>query len=81
MLWVSGQLVSESRFDEHVARLASDAMEGRAPGTEGGDRAARYIFEQLREAGLAPELHEVPLVARAAPEEASLKVLAADRRA
>ena len=76
MLWVSGQLVSESRFDEHVARLASDAMEGRAPGTEGGDRAARYIFEQLREAGLAPELHEVPLVARAAPEEASLKVLA-----
>jgi hypothetical protein len=34
--------------------LGSDALEGRAPGTRGGERAARYIAGRLEEAGLRP---------------------------
>ncbi len=36
----------------HLNELASDAMGGRLPGTEQGDRAAKYIQTQFEEAGL-----------------------------
>lgn len=38
----------------HLAFLADDALEGRAPGTRGGRLAAQYIAAQLEAAGLAP---------------------------
>ena len=38
----------------HIQVLASDAFEGRAPGTEGERRTTAYIVEQLRARGLEP---------------------------
>ncbi len=37
-----------------VAALSADAMEGRATGTSGEERAADYIEQRFREAGLQP---------------------------
>jgi Zn-dependent M28 family amino/carboxypeptidase len=39
---------------EHVKVLADDAMEGRRAGTPGHRRAAKYVANQFKEAGLAP---------------------------
>lgn len=38
----------------HLAFLADDVLEGRAPGTRGGHLAARYIAAQFAAAGLEP---------------------------
>ena len=38
----------------HLEFLADDALEGRAPGTRGGDLAAKYIAAQFRRLGLEP---------------------------
>ena len=38
---------------EHLKLLASDEMEGRAPGSEGGDKAARYISSLFHNSGLS----------------------------
>jgi hypothetical protein len=43
---------AELRASIHV--LASPALEGRGTGTEGGDRAARYVAGEFRAAGLKP---------------------------
>ncbi|QEH34413.1 Aminopeptidase YwaD precursor [Aquisphaera giovannonii] len=43
-----------ARFREHVAFLASDALEGRKAGSEGAAKAADYIAERFRAAGLSP---------------------------
>ena len=37
-----------------LAALSADSMEGRAPGTEGGDRARRYLVRALESAGIPP---------------------------
>jgi hypothetical protein len=42
------------RIQAHVRELGSDAYEGRAPGSAGGERAADYIENELRRAGLEP---------------------------
>ncbi len=41
-------------YDARVAKLASDEMAGRAPGTEGIELAAQYIEEQFSSIGLVP---------------------------
>ena len=38
----------------HLEFLSDDALEGRAPGTRGGDLAAKYIASQFRRLGLEP---------------------------
>ena len=38
----------------HLEFLADDALEGRAPGTRGGELAQKYIGSQFRRLGLAP---------------------------
>jgi hypothetical protein len=48
--------VSESRYMAHVKYLASDDLGGRGNGTPGLERAADYIAEQFRDAGLEPGL-------------------------
>jgi peptidase M28-like protein/PDZ domain-containing protein len=48
--------VSESKYMAHVKYLASDDLAGRGNGTPGLERAAEYIAEQFRNAGLAPGL-------------------------
>ena len=53
---------------EHTKVLASDAFEGRAPGTPGEEKTVAYLVEQLKKAGLAPGnpdgtwVQQVPLV-------------------
>lgn len=49
----SENLLAE-RLAEHVSVLASDAFEGRAPGTRGEDLTTAYIAQQFAAAGLAP---------------------------
>jgi Predicted aminopeptidases len=61
-----------ARFDadkmrERVKRLSADDFEGRGPGTEGGRKAAQYIADELKAAGVRPANHgsyfqNVPLV-------------------
>jgi hypothetical protein len=45
-------LISEEALRRHVTVLASDAFEGRFPGTRGGDRAADYLSRTLEAMGL-----------------------------
>jgi Tol biopolymer transport system component len=46
--------ISREDFRVHVNYLASDALEGRATGSQGTRLAAEYIAAQLRKAGLKP---------------------------
>jgi Zn-dependent M28 family amino/carboxypeptidase len=71
----------------HLEFLADDALEGRAPGTRGGDAAAQYIATQFRRLGLEPagdsatyfqrvpiiSLKPEPTLAVSAPAPAPLK--------
>jgi len=60
--------IQEAALVQHVQTLASDEMEGRAPSTPGGQRAANYIAEQLKAMGAEPAggngtyFQEVPIV-------------------
>ncbi|HET7469566.1 MAG TPA: M28 family peptidase [Gemmatimonadales bacterium] len=53
----------------HLAFLADDALEGRAPGTRGGEIAAKYIATQFERLGLEPAgdsgtyFQRVPIIA------------------
>ncbi len=56
--WAAAQDLS-SRFDadklrQRVVRLSADDFEGRGPGTAGGRRAAQYIADELKAAGVRP---------------------------
>jgi Zn-dependent M28 family amino/carboxypeptidase len=46
--------IQASHIAAHVKFLADDLLEGRAPGTRGGDVAARYIAAQFELLGLEP---------------------------
>jgi Zn-dependent M28 family amino/carboxypeptidase len=50
----SMQRIEARRIAEHVRFLADDLLEGRAPGTRGGDIAANYIAAQFALEGLKP---------------------------
>ncbi len=61
--------VTEAQLAAHMKILASDAFEGRAPGTEGEDRTIAYIVGEWAKAGLeaipggaTPWLQPVPFV-------------------
>ncbi|MGB3844609.1 MAG: M28 family peptidase [Sphingopyxis sp.] len=61
--------ITESDLAAHMRILASDAFEGRAPGTEGEDRTIAYVVGEWAKAGLEPVagsatpwLQPVPLV-------------------
>lgn len=45
---------SEAKMRERVKRLSADDFEGRGPGTDGGRRAAQYIADQMKAAGVQP---------------------------
>ncbi|HFB98540.1 MAG TPA: M28 family peptidase [Bryobacterales bacterium] len=51
---VAGEGWSEARFLEHVRRLASPAMQGRAAGSPELEQAAEYIAGEFRRTGLRP---------------------------
>ena len=46
------EIISENNLQKHLNIIASAEMEGRAAGTEGERRAAKYIIEQLKLSGL-----------------------------
>src|SRR3954453_6542246 len=52
----------------HLEFLADDALEGRRPGTRGGELAAKYIAAQFERLGLQPAgdsgtyYHQVPII-------------------
>ena len=61
--------ITEAELADHIRVLASDAFEGRAPGTEGEDRTVAYIVGEWAKAGLeavssstTPWLQPVPFV-------------------
>ena len=60
--------VSADVMRGHLTYLADDALEGRAPGTRGGDLAAKYIAAQFARLGLKPAgddstyFHRVPII-------------------
>jgi hypothetical protein len=47
----AGAMVDAVRLQRDAVVLASDAFEGRAPGTAGGDRSADYLARRLAEIG------------------------------
>lgn len=64
----AGQEIQEAALIAHVRALASDEMQGRAPGTPGGQRAADYIASELKAMGVEPAgdngtyFQQVPIV-------------------
>jgi Zn-dependent M28 family amino/carboxypeptidase len=60
--------IQEATLVQHVQALSADEMEGRAPSTPGGQRAAQYIADQLKSMGVAPAgdngtyFQEVPIL-------------------
>lgn len=84
LLPLAGAQDLTSRFDpaklrERVIRLSADDFEGRGPGTEGGKKAAQYIADQMKIAGIAPAnkgsyFQKVPLVGVKADPTAKLEV-------
>jgi hypothetical protein len=46
--------VQEQKFSEHVRFLAAPELEGRGAGTPGLEKAATYIADQFKKAGLQP---------------------------
>jgi Zn-dependent M28 family amino/carboxypeptidase len=46
--------ISETLFRSHIKALASDAMEGRAPGTAGEALTVAYLEQQFKALGLKP---------------------------
>src|SRR4249919_1454542 len=66
-------------FAEHVRTLASDAFEGRGPGTPGEDKSVEYIRSQFQRIGLQPGNHgqwfqTVPMVETTADESTALTI-------
>ncbi|HET7041907.1 MAG TPA: M20/M25/M40 family metallo-hydrolase, partial [Gemmatimonadales bacterium] len=60
--------LSPAAYMAHLRYLSDDALEGRAPGTRGGDLAAKYIASQFERLGLTPAgdsgtwYHRVPII-------------------
>ena len=60
--------ISPTAYMAHLRYLSDDALEGRAPGTRGGDLAAKYIAAQFERMGLQPAgdaggwYHRVPVI-------------------
>jgi len=59
--------VSAKLYEQHIARLSADELEGRKPATEGEKKTLAYLTDAYRKAGLEPAggssyLQEVPLV-------------------
>ncbi|MFT3739387.1 MAG: M28 family peptidase [Breznakibacter sp.] len=54
------QFDTKSQLKQHVGILASDSLEGRGLGTEGKDKAKRYIVSQFKDAGIQPFGNDYP---------------------
>ncbi len=60
--------LGKNSLAQHIQELASDAFEGRFPGSPGETRTTGYLIEQFKSLGLAPGdpaagyLQKVPLI-------------------
>ena len=71
--------IDAADFAEHVRTLASDAFEGRAPGSVGENRSVSYIEAQFKRLGLKPGngdsyFQTVPMVETVADENTALRI-------
>src|SRR5690348_16272252 len=53
-VWAQQSDISAERIRAHVRFLSSDLLEGRGPGTRGGDLATEYIATEFALPGLKP---------------------------
>ncbi len=51
---LNAQQVDVNRIQTHISYLASDKLEGRAPGTKGEKKAIHYISKEFKKIGLKP---------------------------
>jgi Zn-dependent M28 family amino/carboxypeptidase len=76
--------LSPEAIASHIKVLASDAFEGRKPGTEGEKKSIAYISEQFADAGLKPGgpdgtwFQEVPLIGATATGDPGLTITGRD---
>lgn len=75
----SASTMSPEGFRTHVAILASDAFEGRAPGGAGEERTIAYLRTQFQQLGLRPAFGDsyfqtVPMMQTTADESAVLRL-------
>ena len=71
--------IDPADFAEHVKTLASDAFEGRGPGTAGEDKTVEYIRAQMQRIGLQPGngdsyFQTVPMVETRADERTAMDI-------
>ncbi|MEZ5353881.1 MAG: M20/M25/M40 family metallo-hydrolase [Bryobacteraceae bacterium] len=78
---LSAQDIAAERLRAHVRFLSSDLLEGRAPGTRGGELTVEYLASQLAVAGAKPAgaspaswFQPVPLLGVTASPETSLQL-------
>ncbi len=75
---VSFPVIDGNRVLEHTKTLASDAFEGRKPGSRGEDLTVAYIIDQFKKAGLTPGnpdgtfVQKVPMVGIVTDQKAVL---------
>jgi len=73
------QQIDSTDLLQHVKVLASDAFEGRAPGSAGEDSTVNYLVNQLKQLGLQPGnpdgtyIQEVPMFGFTAQPKATFK--------
>src|SRR5690348_625546 len=78
---LGAQEISAQRIRAHVKFLSSDLLEGRGPGTRGGELATDYIATQFALAGLEPAgdkgtyFQQVPLTGVTTEPSAQLSVV------
>lgn len=75
----AASIISPDAIARHIEILASDAYEGRAPGTDGEEKTVAYIVERMKAAGVQPGnrgswFQDVPLIEVAPSTSAILKV-------
>lgn len=79
-----GVKIDPQKIRAHVKYLASDALEGRGTGQEGGDMAAEYIAAQFKSYGLQPAsdagtyLQSVPMVSMKTLSDTTFTLIAAN---
>ncbi len=71
--------INQADFAELVKTLASDAFEGRGPGTAGEEKTVEYIKEQMQRIGLQPGngdsyFQDVPMVVTTANPATTLNL-------
>ena len=76
---VPGEGIDTERYAQHIATLASNEFQGRAPGTQGGRLTIDYLVREFSELGLKPGygdsyLQPVPMIELTNAERSDISV-------